>query len=169
MPFESNRSALRIIRELEQEDLDALKIRQEDPGAFMQDTFAALNAAEKIMGTTAPRLRLFIRALMHIADVADGAVRLMISYSEKKARIHKPAGSLLQTVLSAVFPKKYYDLHFAQIIADMRDEANDLDSQGRTTKRRWIVFCYHLAATFTCFAFVFFSIIKRLKLMWTTL
>jgi len=60
--------------------------------------------------------------------------------SSPEPKVYRPAGHLAVTVLSFALPKKVYEDVFAQAIADLRDEVNELDLEGKVWQRRWITF-----------------------------
>jgi hypothetical protein len=76
---------------------------------------------------------------------------------------------LAQTFLSSVFPKKHFKKHFEHVINEMRYEAHELDAEGRPWKRRWIVLVYHLDLALCFASFVVFSVLKRIKSIWTAI
>lgn len=87
----------------------------------------------------------------------------------RKQKVHMPPGHRWARVLGWLLPKGLFDVHFAQVIADMQDEAAALDDEGKTLQRRWIVTIYHLALVWSVISFVIVVIIKRAKSLWTAL
>ncbi|MBW4709582.1 hypothetical protein KX928_17485 [Roseobacter sp. YSTF-M11] len=89
--------------------------------------------------------------------------------SSKRSRIHKPAGHFANNLLSSLLPKKVFETHFAQHIADMRFEANELDAEGRLWKRRWLVVWYHCSIAYSAVMVPMLAAFKRIVGIWGSL
>lgn len=95
--------------------------------------------------------------------------RLQRHFLSSKKTLIRPSGHLFTIILGFLFTKQAFNKHFAQIFADMRDEVSELDAQGHTWKRRWIVLVYHLALFGAVVSFFAVSILKRFASIWKLL
>ena len=94
----------------------------------------------------------FLRQLRHFSLFVTGG----------NAKVHKPAGSFAHSVLSFLLPKKTFEENFAQAIADMRDEANEADLEGKVLLRRWIVFRDNVILIVSFLLFIKGRVLKKL-------
>ena len=83
--------------------------------------------------------------------------------------LHRPPGSFAEKALAFLFPRKHFQSHFAQAIADMREESFQADQAGETWRRRWIVFVSHFALALSVIAFLNVSFLKKALGFWKML
>lgn len=125
----------------------------------------------KIVKPPTPSRRLLVETFLFVIDVLRLPIFVVVSpyLIKNSSPVHYPAGHLALLVLSLAFPKKTFEKHFAPIIADMREETNELDAEGRTVKRRYIVLVYHGSLILSVAAYIVFSVVKRAKAMWSAI
>ncbi|MEL7690484.1 hypothetical protein [Citromicrobium bathyomarinum] len=78
----------------------------------------------------------------------------------------RPPGSISESILRFVFPKKAFREVFAQAIADMRDEYIDALALHRKWHARWINVRGHLGLALTVAAYLATTVGKKVVQIW---
>ena len=85
---------------------------------------------------------------------------------EVQPKIVSPPGSLARRILAFVFPKKTFELIFAQAIADMREEHATALADEDDYKAKWIVVRDHIGLGMTVVAFLAAGVGKKVAGIW---
>lgn len=114
-----------------------------------------------------------ISVLKNELSKIDGALaaiprdRKSISNSKvHRKKIVRAPGHIAHTVLSFLFYRKHYETHFAQAIADMREEVFECDKNGQMYRRRYIVFVSHVGIILSVALFVSTHLGKKSLQIW---